>query len=163
MAMGMGGTAGVGPAGAAAASSGARGALSAGPGRGNASGRDVARSRPQRTAHTDFITPKYGFDQAGLRDFSIMGGLSNMLGGILAGNTYAGRMPQGFTTRGLGGRNERPETFAQAIMPKPMAAAPVASTPAVSAAPALPTLAQIFGNFTPRYAPGARTSIYKGV
>lgn len=48
-----------------------------------------------RAAGATTITPKYGWDQAQISDFGITGGLLNMGRGILAGNTYDGRTPQG--------------------------------------------------------------------
>lgn len=54
--------------------------------------------RPDRGPYGGWTTPNYSWDQAKLSDFGILGAASNMLGGILAGNTYAGRSPSGFTT-----------------------------------------------------------------
>ena len=63
---------------------------------GGFTGGRIAEGRPTRTAHTNTITPKYGWGDARLNpfggfDFGITGGLMNMAGGIMAGNTYAGR------------------------------------------------------------------------
>lgn len=54
--------------------------------------------RPDRGPHTGTVTPKYGWGDASMSDFGIVGGLSNMVGGILNGNTYSGRTPQGFAS-----------------------------------------------------------------
>ena len=54
--------------------------------------------RPDKGPHGGWTTPNYSWDQAKLSDFGIMGGLSNMIGGVMAGNTYAGRTPSGFST-----------------------------------------------------------------
>lgn len=75
----------------------------------NSAGRSIGSDRPQRTAHTDFITPKYGWGDATMRDFSIIGGgIGGIYNTFASGNTYAGRTPQGFASQGLGGNNERP-------------------------------------------------------
>lgn len=63
---------------------------------GGFTGGKIAEGRPSRSSTTGTITPKYGWDQARMSDFGILGGVGNMFSGIMAGNTYAGRTPQGF-------------------------------------------------------------------
>lgn len=85
MAMGMGGTGGVGPAGTSghgAGSSGGWGGI----------------DRPDRGPYGGTQVPNYGWEDARLSDFGLLGGLSNLVGGVMSGNTYSGRTPRGFTT-----------------------------------------------------------------
>lgn len=57
---------------------------------------DLAGERQRlRALGATTITPKYGWDQAQISDFGITGGLMNAFKGVMAGNTYDGRMPQG--------------------------------------------------------------------
>lgn len=105
----------------------------------------AGRDRPQRTAHTDFITPKYNWDQAQISDFGITGGLMNAIGGVMAGNTYAGRTPIGFgnhNIRGGGGAGNAmtrpPQVNApQMFMPQAQPARPSLPTPRFASAPGM--------------------------
>lgn len=127
--------------------------------------------RPQRTAHTDFITPKYSWDQANIGNFGITGAVANMLSGVLSGNTYNQGMPKGFSTGGLksggGGLGEKvvgpanqaaggqriAQILAQRALMQPQLAVP---------APAAPWVNPFAQSLVPRYAPGTKTSIYQG-
>lgn len=64
----------------------------------NSAGRSIGSDRPDRNAlNLDFVTPKYGWGDANLSDFSIIGGgLRGLFDTIASGNTYAGRTPTGF-------------------------------------------------------------------
>lgn len=74
-------------------------------------GNSGAQGRPERTMHTNTITPKYGWDQAQLSDFGISGGLMNAVRGIVAGNTYAGRTPQGFSNHNVRAGGSGPMSY----------------------------------------------------
>lgn len=54
--------------------------------------------RPDKGPYGGWTTPNYGWQDAQLSDFGIMGALGNMIGGVYSGNVYAGRTPTGFTT-----------------------------------------------------------------
>lgn len=96
---------------------------------------DLAAERSRlRGLGADFITPKYSWDQAQLSDFGIGGGLRNALRGLIADNTYTGRMPQGLRARYSvdGNRRGRP---IQSLQPPQQ---PIALPPGPQAPPVLP-------------------------
>ncbi len=79
----------------------------------NSSGRSIGSDRPDRNRlNLDTITPKYGWDDARLSDFSILGGgIKSIFDTIASGDTYAGRTPAGFVgkaTRDNGGKDQDP-------------------------------------------------------
>ena len=81
---------------------------------GGFTGGRIADSRPDRNRmNLNTVTPRYGWGDAQFSDFGIMGGLSNMMGGILAGNTYAGRTPTGWASSGTRDNQNRAGSYAQ--------------------------------------------------
>jgi hypothetical protein len=114
--------------------------------------------RPQRTANTDFITPKYSWDQAQLSDFGITGALMNAFNGLYKGNTYAGRTPLGFTSGQLGG----PGGGAK-FTPNPAFGVAKQVATKQLAAPVAPFVSPFAQSLVPRYKPGSLTSVYQGV
>lgn len=64
---------------------------------GGASGTGFS-DRPDRGPFGGTQVPNYNWDDARLSDFGILGALSNLVGGVMRGNTFTGRTPRGFTT-----------------------------------------------------------------
>lgn len=122
----------------------------------------AGRGRPQRTAHTDFITPNYDWNQANIGNFGISGAVANMLGGIVKGNTYNQGMPKGFSQGGTKAKGGPGETQNVAQMMAQQLAGRVLLPQAASAAPAAPWISPFAQSLVPRYLPGSKTSTFQG-
>lgn len=119
----------------------------------------AGRGRPTRTAHTDFITPNYNWDQANIGNFGITGAVGNMFRGIISGNTYNQGMPKGFSTGGLKGTGGQGET----VNPQRLLAMQLAQKALMpTAAPAAPWVNPFAQSLVPRYAPGTKVSTFQG-
>lgn len=122
--------------------------------------------RPQRTAHTNFITPKYSWDQANVGNFGITGAVANMLGGVIGGNTYNQGMPKGFSTGGLkqggGGAGEKKGGPLIGNIDAQRIAQLLAQQTLQPAAPSAPWVNPFAQTLVPRYAPGSKTSTFQG-
>lgn len=54
--------------------------------------------RPDRGPFGGTQVPNYGWEDATLSDFGLLGMAKNLIGGVMRGNVFTGRTPRGFTT-----------------------------------------------------------------